>query len=133
MSQMIVKYLGELRTSSIHISSQNNIITDAPIDNQGRGEAFSPTDLVCSALASCMLTIMGIRARTHHFFLDGVEVKIKKNMQNSPRKISEINLEFHWPKSYSTDEQKILMEAALTCPVYLSLDPEIKKTIIWNF
>ncbi|WP_339700299.1 OsmC family protein [Algoriphagus aquimarinus] len=127
-------YLGNLRTESEHLQSSVKILTDAPIDNNGKGEAFSPTDLVASALGSCMITIMGIVANRDSVSLEGLTWEVTKIMQSSPRKISEIIVDFHWdsPSSDAAMIQK-LKNAARTCPVALSLDPEIKQTLNFNF
>ena len=127
-------YLGNLRTSSTHLQSGKNILTDAPVDNNGKGEAFSPTDLVASALGSCMVTIMGIVAENNGHKLDGLDWEVTKVMQSNPRKIAEIIVDFQWedPISDPLLIQK-LKNAAKTCPVALSLDSEIKQTINFNF
>ena len=127
-------YLGELRTEATHVQSGNELITDAPLDNQGNGEAFSPTDLLATSLGSCMLTIMGISAREHGFNIDGARVKIWKIMESNPRRVGEVKIEFTFPKNnYSEKEKKIIETAAHTCPVNLSLHPDLKKTIIFNY
>ena len=127
-------YKGNLRTEALHIKSGQIIITDAPIDNQGKGEAFSPTDLLSASLGSCMLTVMGIAARTHHIDIDGAAIAITKLMASNPRKVSEIIIEFKMPgKNYSDKEKVILEKAALTCPVALSLNPDIKQTINFSY
>jgi putative redox protein len=127
-------YLGDLRTKVVHILSGSELITDAPPDNQGKGEAFSPTDLASVSLASCMLTIMGIAARNHGFNIDGTEVSITKIMASNPRRIGEIQVEFFFPDVvYSDKERAIIERSALTCPVYLSLHPELVKTVKFNF
>jgi uncharacterized OsmC-like protein len=134
MHQMKVVYLGELRTESLHLDSQNFIKTDAPKDNQGKGEAFSPTDLLCSSLASCMLTISAMKAKNLGIEFPGVEIEIEKIMGTSPRRVSEIVLRFDWKEldqKISPEYLVALKEAALNCPVALSLDPLIKKTMIW--
>src|SRR4051812_47728883 len=135
MVQMKAVYLGELRTEAQHIKSGNKIIADAPIDNNGKGEAFSPTDLVCSALASCMITIMGIVAARENLDIRGLHANIEKIMAQNPRKIAEIKLEFIMPESVKlSDKQKeVLKRAAHTCPVALSLDPSVKQTVSFNF
>ena len=127
-------YLGNLRTSSTHLQSGKNILTDAPVDNNGKGEAFSPTDLVASALGSCMVTIMGIVAENNGHKLYGLDWEVTKVMQSNPRKIAEIIVDFQWedPISDPVLIQK-LKNAAKTCPVALSLDSEIKQTINFNF
>ncbi len=127
-------YKGNLRTGAIHLKSNNQIITDAPTDNQGKGEAFSPTDLVATALGSCMLTIIGIKARDSDFSIDGTEIEITKIMGSAPRKIDEIIVEFYFmDKSYSDKTKKIIENSAKTCPVALSLAKTIKQTLIFNF
>ncbi len=129
-----IKYLGDLRTEAVHLQSGNKIITDAPVDNQGKGEAFSPTDMVATALGSCMMTIMGISANTHHFDLVGTEIKVTKIMQSDPRRIGEIRVElFFPPNNYSEKEKKLIKLAADTCPVAKSLHPDLKQTIIFNY
>lgn len=127
-------YLGNLRTESEHLQSGTQILTDAPVDNNGKGEKFSPTDLVSSALGSCMVTIMGIVANRDSVSLEGLTWEVTKIMQSSPRKISEIIVEFHWENPVK-DEAMIqkLKNAAKTCPVALSLDSEIKQTLKFNF
>ena len=127
-------YLGNLRTTSTHVQSGKSIITDAPVDNNGKGEAFSPTDLVASALGACMVTIMGIVAARDGVGLDGLDWEVTKVMQAAPRKISEIVITFFWedPVADPSMIQK-LKNAAKTCPVALSLNPEIKQTIHFNF
>lgn len=127
-------YLGNLRTNSEHIQSGTTILTDAPVDNNGKGEKFSPTDLVSSALGSCMVTIMGIVAARDQVDLDGLSWEVTKIMKASPRKIEEIIVDFHWDKPVS-DAGMIqkLKNAARTCPVALSLHPDIKQTINFNF
>jgi uncharacterized OsmC-like protein len=127
-------YSGSLRTQSVHLQSGNTIITDAPTDNNGRGEAFSPTDLVCSALSSCMMTLMGILAQREGIELTGLTSEVTKIMQNSPRKIQEIQITFHHPHLVATELQiEKLKRAALTCPVALTLSPEVKQTIEFHF
>lgn len=134
MHQMKVNYQGSLRTEAIHIESQNIIHTDAPKDNQGKGEAFSPTDLMSMSLASCMLTIMAMKARSLEIPFPEVEVLVQKKMEASPRKVGEIVLQFDWKgldQEISPEELSLLKEAGLSCPVALSLAPSVKKTLIW--
>ncbi len=127
-------YLGELRTEATHVKSGNELITDAPPDNKGKGEAFSPTDLLATSLGSCMLTIMGIAAREHGFDIEGTKVKIWKIMESNPRRVGEVKVEFRFPKNnYSEKEKKFIEKAAFTCPVNLSLHPDLKKTIIFHY
>ena len=131
MTSMNVIYQGDLRTQITHSSTQTKLITDAPLDNQGKGQSFSPTDLMSSSLGSCMLTIMGIKARTIGIDIDGTEVNIEKIMTKSPpRKVAEIMVTFNWKgKKFAPEILQQLKDAALTCPVALSLHPDIKKTI----
>jgi putative redox protein len=127
-------YIGNLRTSALHVQSSETIITDAPADNQGRGEAFSPTDLLAASLASCMLTIMGIAAREHKFSIDGTEVKITKIMASGPRRVSEIIVDLIFPHNdYTPKQKKIIRLSADTCPVALSLHPDLKQTVKMHF
>ena len=129
MATIETTYLGELRTEPVHVQSGTHIITDAPVDNQGKGEAFSPTDLMSASLGSCAMTIMGIAARTHGIDMDGTTAAITKIMAANPRRVSEIVIDFKFPRTYTEKEQKILEHAALTCPVYLSLHPDLVKTV----
>ena len=126
--------MGNLRTEAMHVQSTNKILTDAPVDNNGKGEAFSPTDLVCAALGSCMVTIIGIIAERDGVSLEGLSWEITKIMQASPRKIQEVIVDFTWvnPVNDPVFIQKI-KNAAKTCPVALSLNPEIKQTVTFNF
>ena len=128
-----VNYLGDLRTSAIHIASDKNIITDAPIDNQGKGEAFSPTDTVATALASCLLTIMGIKARDLNIDITKTSADVTKVMASNPRRISEIEITVNFTKSYDQRIKKILEKVALTCPVSNSLHPDLKQNILFNW
>ena len=128
-----VEYLGELRTKLTHIESGNNIFTDAPKDNEGKGEAFAPTDLVATALASCMISIMGIKARKNKIDIVGTKAEIIKVMRSNPRSISRIEIEITLPKIYSEKNKKILERAAITCPVGKSLHEDIKQEIIFKY
>lgn len=130
-----VVYEGNLRTVCTHIKSGTVIETDAPPDNNGKGERFSPSDLVATALASCMLTIMGIKARDMQVELDGVKVEIEKIMATDPRRIGGINLTFHFPSHFKATEkeQTILEKAAHTCPVFYSIHPGISVNIAFNW
>lgn len=128
------EYLGNLRTKATHLKSQNSIITDAPTDNNGKGEAFSPTDLVSAALSSCMMTIMGMLAEKEGINLTGLKSEVVKVMTANPRKIGEIKINFFHPNLIASDEQKQkLKNAAHTCPVALSLSENLKQTISFNF
>lgn len=129
-----VTYQGELRTSATHLLSNTTIVTDAPLDNQGKGEAFSPTDLVATATASCMLTIMGIAARTHHLDITGTTVDVTKVMASNPRRISEIHCHLTVPDRGFDEKQRMILEnAARTCPVIQSLSSEILKVIRFTY
>ncbi|WP_422360613.1 OsmC family protein [Reichenbachiella sp.] len=127
------QYLGNLRTEGLHIPSGNKIITDAPVDNMGKGEAFSPTDLMSFSLSACMMTIMGQVADREKIAMEGVTTDITKVMSASPRKVSEIHINFNWPKLDLTEKQKtMLINAAKTCPVALSIHPDIKLEVTFN-
>ena len=131
--QIEIIYSGELRTWSTHIKSGDDIITDAPLDNQGKGEAFSPTDLVASALGSCMLTIMGITAKTQNINIDGAYAKVKKVMGEEPRRISEIYLDITFIHPVSEKHRTILERAAHHCPVSKSLHPDLKEVVTFHY
>jgi len=126
-------YSGDLRTTAEHTASGNVLITDAPTDNQGKGEAFSPTDLLATSLGSCMLTIMGISAREHGFDIDGTRIEITKIMAANPRRVGEIVLDFTFPHADYTPKQKKLIEtAARTCPVAQSIHPDLAVKVNLN-
>jgi putative redox protein len=128
------KYLGDLRTEMLHVRSGKVVITDAPVDNKGKGEYFSPTDLVASALGSCIFTIMGIAAREHGFSIEGSSCKITKIMNDTPRKIGEIKIEFDLKGSVFTDKQKKILEYCVkTCPVALSLNESVIQNVTLEF
>ncbi len=124
-----VTYLGDLRTRCEHLGSGAEFITDAPLDNQGKGEAFSPTDTVATALASCMLTIIGIKAKDHELQVEGAFADVTKTMTSGPRRISGIKVTITFPADYSHKERKLLERAAETCPVLYSLHPDIELEI----
>ena len=133
MATSIVRYLGELRTSSMHMQSGTEILTDAPLDNHGKGEAFSPTDMVANSLATCMITIMAIKARDMDIELKGTTAEVTKVMAAEPRRISEIHI--HFEMDYAADDKTktILERVAMQCPVHFSLHPDIKKVITFNW
>jgi putative redox protein len=134
METIKTTYNGELRTSALHVQSSRTLITDAPVDNQGKGEAFSPTDLLAAALGSCMLTIMGIAGREHGFGIDGTEARITKIMASDPRRVSGVVLELFFPPNNYTEKQKKIIKRILeTCPVALSLHPDLKQDVILHF
>ncbi len=124
-----VQYLGDLRTECEHLQSGNKMITDAPLDNHGKGEAFSPTDTVATALATCMFTIMGIKAREMSVELQNSYAEVTKIMSSNPRRISGIKIDFFLPANLSEKEKAILENAAKTCPVMYSLHSDIEKEI----
>lgn len=135
MATSLVKYVGELRTEATHLQSGTLINTDAPKDNHGKGEAFSPTDLVATALASCMISIMGIVAMKEGFTtIDGAIAEVTKVMYAEPRRIGEIHVKITFPKkNFSEKEKKMYEHAAYTCPVAKSLHPDLKQVVefIW--
>lgn len=135
MTKMRTTYLGSLRTEIEHIQSGNKVITDAPLDNHGKGEYFSPTDLFASSLGSCMLTIMGLAAQTHGFNIDGTRVEIEKTMGTNPRRVVQIDVDIYFPEgSEYSDREKRFIEAAVNgCPVANSLNPEIVKNITYHY
>ena len=124
-----VEYKGDLRTEAVHLSSGNAIVTDAPVDNQGKGEAFSPTDLVATALASCMLTIMGIVAKRDGIDIEGATAEVEKIMSQSPRRIGEIRIRLIFKDSLDDMDREKLERAARTCPVSGSLHDEVREII----
>ncbi|MFZ4591812.1 MAG: OsmC family protein [Ignavibacteria bacterium] len=130
MPTSTLKYLGNLRTELTHLQSGKVVITDAPTDNNGKGEAFSPTDLMSSSLCACMITIMGVAAQTHGFSIDGATAEITKIMSANPRKVSEVKVEITFPKNnYSDKDKRIIEYIAGTCPVALSLHPDLKQNV----
>ena len=134
MNTSEVVYLGELSTEAIHIKSSSKISTDAPIDNNGLGRTFSPTDLLATSLASCMLTIMGIRAQDSGWDISGSKAFVKKVMASNPRRVSEIKVQFEVMDRDLTDAQKTILEkAALSCPVALSLSESLKQEVSFSY
>ncbi len=129
MTTSSVKYQGQLRTSMVHLQSNSEVITDAPVDNHGKGEAFSPTDLVATALSSCMMTIMGIKANDLGVDIAGTSATIKKHMSVTPRRISEIEMVITLNQNFDSRTKKLLEAAALTCPVAQSLHPKTKQVV----
>ena len=127
-------YLGELRTENEHLQSGNKVITDAPTDNRGKGEYFSPTDLLATALGSCIMTIMGIKARDNGIDIEGTQVDVTKIMASDPRRVSEVVVEFTFSAKNYTDEEKRLVESvAGVSPVPLSLHPDMIQTVKFNW
>jgi|ERR1035437_7086804 uncharacterized OsmC-like protein len=127
-------YQGELRIELTHLKSGISINTDAPTDNQGKGEAFSPTDLLSGSLGACMLTIMGIVARRNNIAIEGTKIKVSKIMADSPRRVSEVHVEFDMPPgNFNEKERDLLRNAAVTCPVAKSLHPDIVQKVTFNY
>ncbi|WP_126247272.1 MULTISPECIES: OsmC family protein [Chitinophaga] len=135
MHTAAILYNGELRTTATHPRSGSVIETDAPVDNNGKGERFSPTDMVASALGSCMLTIMGIKARDKGWNIDGTTVSIDKIMGTDPRRITGVKVLIAVPQTAGLDDtaRKILENAALTCPVAKSLHPDIQQDVTFTW
>lgn len=128
-----VTYLGGLRTENTHLKSGNSFVTDAPLDNNGKGEAFSPTDTVATGLANCMMTVMGIKARDMEVDMTGTIAEVTKTMAANPRRISKIEIVFSFPFDADDKTRKILEHTARTCPVHYSLHPDIERDITFNW
>jgi len=133
MSTSKIIYKNNLRTEAQHIASGQKIITDAPVDNNGKGEAFSPTDLVATALASCMITIMAIAAEKNGINISETSASVKKIMGTNPRTISDIVIEIKMSKDLALKDRKRLEKAALACPVHKSLHPDMNKEITFSY
>ena len=134
MTTINTTYTENLRTVSIHLRSGSELLTDAPVDNQGLGQAYSPTDLLATALGTCMLTIMGITARKHGMSIDNTKVEVTKVMASNPRRVAKVEVVLHMPANgYSEKERALLHQAAVGCPVALSLDPELEQVVrfVW--
>jgi uncharacterized OsmC-like protein len=130
-----VVYNGDLRTTCTHLKSGSSFETDAPPDNHGKGERFSPTDLMATSVATCMLTVMGIKAKTMRFDLDNLKVQVLKIMKADPRRVGGIELTFHIPDSLKDVDEKtkvILKEAGENCPVIKSIHPDIEVKVNWG-
>ena len=133
MNTFEIKYLGELRTSAIHLDSGSKINTDAPKDNHGLGETFSPTDMICSALASCILTIMAIAVEKNNINIKNTKAIVKKTMANNPRRIEKIEIDMVFPRNYDSKTKIILERAAYNCPVHHSLSEKVEKIITFSY
>lgn len=134
MNTSSVEYLGNLRTKATHLKSGNVILTDAPTDNHGKGEAFSPTDLAATSLASCLITIMGIAAQTHEIDMTGTKATVQKIMDSNPRRIAEVVIHIEMPKKDFSDKEKAILEkAAHHCPVAMSLHDNTKESITFHW
>ncbi len=133
MATSTINYLGDLKTEATHVQSGTKITTDPPLDNKGKGESFSPTDLLATSLGTCMITIMGIAAKENNFSIDGTTCTITKIMAADPRRVSEIHAVINFPYTFNDEVKSMLEHAAVTCPVYLSLHPDIKKMTTFNY
>ncbi len=134
MATVKARYLGDLRVECEHVQSGTKIVTDAPVDNHGKGEAFSPTDLCATSLAACMMTIMGLYAQNVGIDIRGTEIEITKAMAAEPRRIGEITVIFHMPdRAYTEKDKKALERAAHTCPVHFSLGENVKQSILFQW
>ena len=130
-----VIYNGGLRTTCTHLRSRNSFETDAPVDNNGKGARFSPTDLMATSLATCMITVMGIKARTMGFDLDNVKIEVLKIMKADPRRVGGIELTFHIPDNLKNVDEKtkaILKNTGINCPVFKSIHPDIEVKLDWE-
>ena len=133
MNTLEIKYQGDLRTTATHLDSGSEISTDAPKDNHGLGETFSPTDMVCSALASCILTIMAIAVEKNDVDIKNTKAIVKKTMGNNPRRIVKIKINLIFPKEYDSKTRTILERAANNCPVHHSLSEKVEKDILFTY
>jgi putative redox protein len=134
MVKISLEYTGDLRCSATHGPSKQTLITDAPVDNHGKGESFSPTDLVATALGACMATVMGIVAERHKIDLKGMKIEVSKEMsQDSPRRIVKLPTDIWMPISKAHPQRELLEKTALGCPVHHSLDPRIEKPIVFHW
>ena len=133
MNTLKIKYQGDLRTTATHLDSGSEISTDAPKDNHGLGETFSPTDMVCSALASCILTIMAIAVEKNDVDIKNTTAIVKKTMGNNPRRIIKIEINLTFPKEYDLKTRTILEKAANNCPVHHSLSEKVEKDISFTY
>ena len=133
MNTLEIKYQGDLRTTATHLDSGSEISTDAPKDNHGLGETFSPTDMICSALASCILTIMAIAVEKNDIDIKNTKAIVKKTMGNNPRRIVKIEINLTFPKEYDSKTRTILEKAANNCPVHHSLSEKVEKDISFTY
>ena len=133
MNKFEIKYQGDLRTNAIHLDSGSEISTDAPKDNHGLGETFSPTDMVCTALASCILTIMAIAVEKDNIDIKGTTAVVKKTMGKNPRRISKIDIDLTFPREYDQKTKTVLERAAYNCPVHHTLSETVEKNISFTY
>jgi putative redox protein len=134
MVEIKLSYEGDLHCNAIHLPSGNTLVTDAPLDNNGRGQAFSPTDLVATALASCMATVIGIVAKRKEIAVEGMTVVVRKFMSDDqPRRIKRLELDLQLPLPASHPDRKLLESAARSCPVHHSIHPDIEVEMNWTW
>ena len=133
MNTFEIKYKGDLRTTAIHLDSGSEITTDAPKANHGLGETFSPTDMVCTALASCILTIMAITVEKDNIDIKGTTAVVKKTMGTNPRRIAKIDIDLTFPREYDQKTKTILERAAYNCPVHHTLSETVEKNISFTY
>ena len=133
MNTFEIEYTGDLRTTAIHLDSGSEIITDAPKDNHGLGENFSPTDMVCTALASCILTIMAIAVEKENIDIKGTNAIVKKTMGINPRRIKKIDIDLTFPREYDRKTKIILERAAFNCPVHHTISESVEKNISFTY
>jgi len=132
MIEIQLQYEGDLHCQALHLPSGSQLATDAPVDNNGRGEAFSPTDLVATALGACMATIIGIVAKRKEIAVEGMKITVRKHMSaDAPRRISRLELDLHLPLPASHPERKVIEAAARGCPVHQSIHPDITVEMNW--
>lgn len=129
-----ITYTGELHCEAVHLKSGKSLVTDAPVDNNGKGEAFSPTDLMSTSLGLCMVTIMGIKARSMDLDLEGTEIEVEKVMASNPRRISEIGLTIRIPHRFGEETERVIEAAGRACPVAKSLHPDVVQSVqfVWG-
>ena len=134
MIEIRIDYEGQLHCAAVHAPSGASLSTDAPVDNNGKGESFSPTDLLATALGSCMATVMGIAAQRKEIPLEGMKIQVRKHMSDDqPRRIAKLEVEIHMPISEDHPEKKLLQSTVLGCPVHHSIHPDIEVPIIWHW
>lgn len=133
MATLKARYLGDLRVECVHLASNAKLVTDAPLDNHGKGESFSPTDLACASLASCAMTIMAIEAQKLGLNLEGTGIDVTKTMAADPRRIAKVEITFNLDGVYQLEQRMALQKAAESCPVCLSLGPETDQIFTFNW
>ncbi|OFY39208.1 MAG: osmotically inducible protein OsmC [Bacteroidetes bacterium GWF2_40_14] len=134
MTKIRTIYTGNLMTEAEHLKSGSKLVTEAPEDNNGKGEHFSPTDLFATSFGCCMLTIMGIAAQAHGFSIDGARIETEKIMSANPRRVAELKLDIYFPRNDYTEKQMRFIDASVkTCPVTNSIHPDVIKTITYHF